>query len=47
MTSNTIKTRIKRNQKGKPNKRNIKEDMKRIKKNEEILRELALKDKEA
>ena len=44
MTSNSKKTKSKRNHKSKPNKGNLKEDMKRINKNRDLLRELAEKD---
>jgi hypothetical protein len=44
MASNGKKTNIIRVQKAKPNKKNLKADMKRIQRNTEILRELASKD---
>ena len=46
MTSKAKKTKAKRNRKTTPNKANQKSDMKRIQKNIEILRGLAVKDKD-
>ena len=45
MTSPAKKTKSIRNRKKRPNKANLKADMKRIQKNREILKELASKDK--
>ena len=45
MTSKAKKTKAIRNRKTRPNKANLKTDMKRTNKNIEILRELAGKDK--
>ncbi|MBW1998182.1 MAG: hypothetical protein JRJ29_09490 [Deltaproteobacteria bacterium] len=44
MASKTKKTRRIRDRKKRPNKVNLKADMKRIKKNTELLRELSEKD---
>ena len=44
MGSNAKKTRLIRARKAKANKRNLKNNMKRIQRNTEILRELALED---
>ncbi len=46
MTSNSKKTKAIRKWKDRPNKANLKADIKRIQKNAEILRELAEKDKD-
>ena len=45
MASNSKKTKAIRDRKTKPNKANLKANMKRIQKNTEILRELAGKDR--
>jgi len=45
MGSNLKKTKLIRSRKAKPNKANQKANMKRIQKNQEILKELASKDK--
>ena len=45
MTSKTKKAKAIRKWKDKPNKANLKANMKRIEKNTEILKELSLKDK--
>lgn len=41
MASNSKKTKRIRNRKAKPNKQNLKSDMSRVKKNAQILRDLA------
>lgn len=45
MSSNSKKTKRIRDRKAAPNKENQKKDRKRIKKNQELLRELAARDK--
>ena len=45
MASNSKKTKNIRARKAKPNRRNLKADQKRIQRNAEILKELALKEK--
>jgi hypothetical protein len=45
MTSNSKKTKAIRGRKTKPNKANLKANMKRIQKNTDLLRELAEKDR--